>query len=533
MEVKNAFSPGGPAYVSPPEGATDVRSVSPNPPEPGRNLLNPHLPGTRAFTERVNAWEPPNPLTTKPSGNYMYDVGAAAPIAVEQAFSKIAAKALPAKAIETKLLQMGASKAELEARGVLGYLEAQGTRPVHPLEVMKHLDDTPYRLNEIVNKSEKQITKGYYISYADGTTIGSPFKSVDEARDAIRTTFTDNPDKFQIIKRDIEVNPNPTKFVQWQTPGGTNYREILLQAPTQKPTPTTNRTRLRSIYGDEINNTTDEQLLTTFKEADKSDFISGHWNEPNIVAHMRVNDRTLPSGEKALHVEEWQSDWANALRQEKGYSPPSGNHAPPHPIVKNWQDLMARRTLKEAVDGGYDRLTWTTGAQQADRYDLSKHFDALHYRKLKDGTFGVVGTTVDGGTMNIADRATAEELPGIIGKDVARRIVAGEGKESAATAGKMRLDGLNLKVGGEWATKLYDESMVNRFNKIGKRYGVKVEDITVPSAPVVPKTHREFGYEDRLPKVPTQFHSLKITPEMRQSIGATKFHPFADLPGPK
>ena len=28
-------------------------------------------------------------------------------------------------------------------------------------------------------------------------------------------------------------------------------------------------------------------------------------------------------------------------------------------------------------------------------------------------------------------------------------------------------------------------------------------------------------------------HSLKITPEMRKSIGAAKFHPFADLPGPK
>jgi len=80
MEVKNAFSPGGPAYMSPPDGATDVRSISPTPPEPGRNLMNPHLPGTRAFTERVNAWEPPNPLTTKASENYMYDVGAVAPV---------------------------------------------------------------------------------------------------------------------------------------------------------------------------------------------------------------------------------------------------------------------------------------------------------------------------------------------------------------------------------------------------------------------------------------------------------------------
>lgn len=48
-----------------------VMGVSPAPPEPGRNLLNPHLPGTKEFTQRVDNWQPPNPLTTKPSENDM------------------------------------------------------------------------------------------------------------------------------------------------------------------------------------------------------------------------------------------------------------------------------------------------------------------------------------------------------------------------------------------------------------------------------------------------------------------------------
>lgn len=63
-----------------PRTQNQVLSISPNPPEPGKNLLNPHLPGTKAFTKRVDAMELPNPLTTKPSENYMYDVGAVAPI---------------------------------------------------------------------------------------------------------------------------------------------------------------------------------------------------------------------------------------------------------------------------------------------------------------------------------------------------------------------------------------------------------------------------------------------------------------------
>lgn len=35
--------------------------------------------------------------------------------------------------------------------------------------------------------------------------------------------------------------------------------------------------------------------------------------------------------------------------------------------------------LREAVEKGYDRLSWTTGEQQAERYDLSKHIGRVQY----------------------------------------------------------------------------------------------------------------------------------------------------------
>jgi hypothetical protein len=164
--------------------------------------------------------------------------------------------------------------------------------------------------------------------------------------------------------------------------------------------------------------------------------------------------------------------------------------------------------------------------------------------------------------------------------------------------GDRTISGLDLKVGGEWATKLYDESMVNRFNKMGKRYGVKVEKIKLPGtghklpdwkrevepivdelhelAPESDMYHKEIdemgralvtgnyaGARNRLEVLYTnhamtleeadeimmnklddiinkgegatevKVHSLKITPEMKESIGKSRFHPFADLPGPK
>jgi hypothetical protein len=269
-----------------------------------------------------------------------------------------------------------------------------------------------------------------------------------------------------------------------------------------------------------------------FSEKIGEKFTSGHWDEPNVLAHMRVNDRTLPSGERALHVEEWQSDWAAANRKG-GIPEVDANHnvsypkKPSHPLVDNWQDLMARRTLKEAADGGYDRVTWITGQQTADRYDLSKTFKEISYFKNKEGKYDLHGLFVQGGAEDAAQIASGvpeSKLADHVGKDVAKKIANNEGNLVPGGDGKY-LSGLDLKVGGEWATKLYDESMVNRFNKIGKKYGVQVEKTKISQGSHLIDDGTKIGYRDAV-----TVHSIKITPEMRKAIGATKFHPFADLP---
>ena len=51
-------------------------------------------------------------------------------------------------------------------------------------------------------------------------------------------------------------------------------------------------------------------------------FQSSHWDEPNVLGHVRFNDRTGPNGEKILHFEEIQSDLHQQGRS-KGYRLPS------------------------------------------------------------------------------------------------------------------------------------------------------------------------------------------------------------------
>jgi uncharacterized protein YidB (DUF937 family) len=46
-------------------------------------------------------------------------------------------------------------------------------------------------------------------------------------------------------------------------------------------------------------------------------YRGGHFDESNVVVHARVTDRTGPNGEKVLYVEEIQSDWHQAARKKR------------------------------------------------------------------------------------------------------------------------------------------------------------------------------------------------------------------------
>lgn len=65
----------------------------------------------------------------------------------------------------------------------------------------------------------------------------------------------------------------------------------------------------------------------------------------------------------------------------------------------SWTKLGLKVALKEAVKEGADKIAWTTGEQQNDRYDLSKVIDKLQYNKNEDVTCAVYSYK-DGKTIN-------------------------------------------------------------------------------------------------------------------------------------
>lgn len=277
-----------------------------------------------------------------------------------------------------------------------------------------------------------------------------------------------------------------TKFSQYQLPGGENYREVLIKAPYQDDPNSLDRNR-------------------------KDVFQSSHWDEPNVISHARINDRTTPDGKKVLFIEEIQSDWARKFRKEGAIEPRSNqprvredenvwvvyleptifvdvpkNRAsnqqqaveyaithsgltkhnavpkgvPSHPLLKNWQEFTLKQLVKKAVEGGYDYISWTTGEQQAERYDLAKQIDKLFYNPDTK----VLGGFRKGESI-ISETVEPKDLEKYIGKEPARKILETPKNKD----GEHYLSGQDLKVGGEWANNLYDKQIPNILKDLTKR----------------------------------------------------------------
>jgi hypothetical protein len=396
---------------------------------------------------------------------------------------------------------------------------------------------------EIVGNDEV----GYIIRAEDGRDI-TPRNGVYSLNDA----------EFRLREHHLEqgnLNYEPEggpKYADYQTDGPSkNYREVLIQLEDKVPQigvidhPTlqgkysladagTGKKYVTGADGQPIAFDTKEKAMASplfqryRNQVEPVNYQSGHFDEENILAHMRVNDRII-DGKKSLFIEEIQSDWhqqgrkkgyassrtvaqidkemdaiVNELRSKPNveYAPtqedwarypelsakhdalsneranaPRSDAVPDAPYKKNWQEMAVRRAIQMAVDQGYDRVAFTTGKQQAERYNLSKQVDKIVWMPYEsNGSNKVVriqpknantielrlspeGKVMNGGQF--ADKTIDE----VIGKDIAKKVM---------DANTGDLSGVNLDIGGEGMKGFYDKILPEYINKYGKKYGIKV-----------------------------------------------------------
>lgn len=271
--------------------------------------------------------------------------------------------------------------------------------------------------------------------------------------------------------------PVATKYETYTLPGGENYREVLIQAPISEDT----QNKLFNEFKDKIkekynltnpydardknllDNNELQQLeeLTTTPSTRPKTFRGGHWDEPNVLAHLRLKDRDY-NGQKVTFMEELQSDWAREARKN--------TETPQNPNLKKWQELSVKRALKEAVDNDSEYFAWINGDQTSERYSLATHLNEINWGRQGNNYsvatlepknneainihFDDKGVILDDSTIESgrSNDWKGKRIDEVLGKGLADKIME---KESG------KLSGEGLKFGGKWAANLYDKQVPN------------------------------------------------------------------------
>jgi len=348
-------------------------------------------------------------------------------------------------------------------------------------------------------------TWSFISDFSEGT---EKFKTKDEAKKQAEMATIGNV-----------YGKHGTKYSQYTLPGGKNYKEILIRAPMEKD-------ELLKKKGWKFIPQADGSLVAiepngvTHFNWEKRGYNSSHWDEPNVLSHIRLNERTY-KGKPVTFLEEIQSDWAKDLR--------TGKTKISNPLLKNWQEWTIKRALQEAVKNKSKYFSWINGEQTSERYNLATYLDNVEWdRTYKNNLLTEpkswkiidlnskqgrdIGSIIidEKGIIREAKQADwkGKKLDEVLGKGLAEKIMSKP---------KGTLSGEGLKFGGEWASNLYDKQVPNIVKKLT---GAKIIKMDM-GLPIKSSEATGFWLEN-----PNGVEGLKLTPkdlrvgrEIRKGIG--------------
>lgn len=351
----------------------------------------------------------------------------------------------------------------------------------------------------IVSKNQFQNIKGQSV-LAEGKPFAPELEGLEESIKSAETKkkIPEGYGEKPLEQYKAELKRQMPKYENYTLPGGENYKEILIKAPDTRKT--VGVEKIESIYDlqdyfskkmfneDKLYKLSSYQKQQVFDNPEYSKlhdklkenkvvnirvditdegiksqegaFKSSHWDEPNVISHIRMNERTY-NGKKVAFMEELQSDWAKEGR-DKGFSKnlpkgtendieikfvksnvPEGHDpknysgyyeafdkrtgdflgrggtkpdlmeraleeinltkgVPYNPLLKNWQELSIKRALKDAVDNNSDYFAWINGEQTSARYNLSKEIESIKWGKSTRGDLiGNISVTIEPKTAHV------------------------------------------------------------------------------------------------------------------------------------
>lgn len=218
--------------------------------------------------------------------------------------------------------QPGVKQEELQWTGLGDWLAEQKGN-VSKTDVQRYLDEHKVGVKDVTKKSGDQLSRDSLEDAVD--------TYIDPAVDAFFDEHGRSPSQSELmtlrreIAEDIRANPHDydlqeyggvgdTKYGQYQLPGGENYREHLLTLPPKTELPKgysveripggknmSGQFEPDTYYVKRPDGTTNKAAWWTPESAIENElrninknYHSSHWDEPNVLAHVRTNDREMP-----------------------------------------------------------------------------------------------------------------------------------------------------------------------------------------------------------------------------------------------
>jgi len=451
--------------------------------------------------------------------------------ALQRAVEKSTQKSAPAAQWKATLRNTaGVKQEEIEWTGLFDWLDSLDTDSVPKADVLNYLTSNGVKVEEVRVGNTDDLQQDLDDTNSDLENLYAEHGSDESEWDAgVRARISMLENNADNISRQIEgLEEGGTKFPSFTLPGGTDYTELLLTLPDVKGPST-------------------------------------HWDEPNVVAHVRFKTRQGADGSRVLAIEEVQSDWHQKGR-EQGYA---GDAAPDR--AKLSDDVIRAET--RFADAGIELVKLVARSDEAfataltlvpphisdrlaeAREDLKTDdakaaswaplFTSTMRPELmggiSDAEFEPIGQALsqinelrrESLAAQEAELRVAQGVPNAPFKNngwaalVLKRMVrwaAEHGYDSVAWIPGNIQNGQELEDTGDNRGAFYDKILVNEANKLGKKYGAVVGSTEImlrTDAARLKLAAQGYRAEHQF------FHALPITPELKAAAleGMPLFQP--------
>ena len=323
-----------------------------------------------------------------------------------------------------------------------------------------------------------------YIAYI-GTKPISKHKTLEEARNAMNEYYEANPRMVTRYERVLVIDEIQSKRHQDARDKG--YIDANIEREIKAA-----EERLRQANKDL------EAYKTPLKEKYGFNDMQGSFFERLHKFHAALSTEENAEMQRLAEVRNTAESAWNEIASKR-------NGIPSAPFEKNWAELAFKRMLRYAAENGYDYVAWTTGDQQAERYNIGAVLQGLKAYKTSADTYYVIPYN-NGAIGEFVKEYTEQELAETFGKELAAKIIANT--ENATEENPYEIEGEGLRIGGEGMRGFYDQMLPSFVKKYTKKWGAEVKDITMP----------ELEENNTM-------HAVNVTDSMRDSVmqGQPKF----------